>query len=460
MSVVRRSDATAHIPNPDYVAGSRLSAVHETVNIQTNCYINLKDNGIKNTPTPIHEVRKVLLLQGPVGPFFKNLQIQLETNNINTKRITFHAADALFSYRSKTVRFKRCAFEWKQWLRTELKLGKYDCVVLFGSERPAHLIAREVALGIGCPVIALEEGYLRSGFITCELSHNNESQSRFMHWQSSGTINDRSVRPHKSYKNSLGMIALWSAVYYFIREVTQHTGDTELHHRKTSGIIKETISWICHFIRRKIAKYTERNLIKSLFENYEQNYILVPLQVPTDIQMQRHARGWNNERLVSECLRALQNNAGNQSIVFKTHPLDQNSHKLEKMIKIEAKALGVNQAVFIVKSSNLSELTQHSSGMIVINSTSAFSALHHNKPVLVLGDAIYRHSDIVTLGKISDDIRQFVQRRSTKSFANVNKFLIYVKSHSLVAGDFYNLRSQKTTTSNVIMRMNELVKTL
>lgn len=410
------------------------------------------------TILPTHKVKKVLLLQGPVGPFFKNLQTQLEANGIDTKRISFHAADAFFSCRAKTAPYKGHASEWDQQLRAELEFGNYDCVVLFGSERPAHLIANQIAEEAGCPVISLEEGYLRTGFISCELNGNNAKRSSIGRWRPTLEAHKKPTLPLETHKSTLGVLAFWAAVYYFIREIRPHSGDAKLHHRETSGIIKESISWAHHYMRRKFAKYAEHNLIKSLVAERKQPFILVPLQVPSDMQMQKHARGWSNEKLISHCLKSLRNCRKKQVIVFKTHPLDQHSHELVNLVKRQAKALGVLNKVYAIQSGNLSELTQHSSGMIVINSTSAFSALHHDKPLLVLGDAIYRHDEIVTLGNLPGDISTFLQFRAAKPADNVKKFIHFVKSHALVAGDFYRLSTQTITAVNVVERIQELVE--
>ena len=43
--------------------------------------------------------KQVLLLQGPVGPFFDRLHSQLLENQINCTRILFNAGDELFCHK-------------------------------------------------------------------------------------------------------------------------------------------------------------------------------------------------------------------------------------------------------------------------------------------------------------------------------------------------------------------------
>ena len=62
--------------------------------------------------------------------------------------------------------------EWTNWLHQFLAFGDFDTIVLFGSERPAHAIARTIAAEIGIDVISSEEGYVRPGFVTVETGGN------------------------------------------------------------------------------------------------------------------------------------------------------------------------------------------------------------------------------------------------------------------------------------------------
>ena len=119
---------------------------------------------------------KILLLQGPAGPFFRHLQREFEANGYAVKRILFHRADQLFAAADKTTRnynpynhsyrFTGNYSAWKQWLNIELSSNRPDSIVLFGSNRPAHAIARQIAHDLDINVTSLEEGYLRAGYIT------------------------------------------------------------------------------------------------------------------------------------------------------------------------------------------------------------------------------------------------------------------------------------------------------
>jgi capsular polysaccharide export protein len=94
--------------------------------------------------------------------------------------------------------------------------------------------------------------------------------------------------------------------------------------------------------------------------------------------------------------------------------------------------------------------------MVVINSTSAFSALHHGVPLLVLGDAIFRHDAIVTTGESQNDITDFFKTRRTKSPEKVAEFIEAVKSQSLIPGDFYVSAGRKEAIKGIICKLDDM----
>lgn len=49
--------------------------------------------------------QKILLLQGPVGPFFAELQIALDAAGFAVKRVLFNSGDKLFDHGRNSVRF-------------------------------------------------------------------------------------------------------------------------------------------------------------------------------------------------------------------------------------------------------------------------------------------------------------------------------------------------------------------
>jgi capsular polysaccharide export protein len=110
--------------------------------------------------------RRVLLLQGPVGPFFARLARDLRRAGALVWKVNFHAGDQLFYPDGMTWRGPMD--EWPAWLEARLAAWRIDCVLLFGDCRPVHQAARTVCQRRGVPVGVFEEGYLRPDHVTFE----------------------------------------------------------------------------------------------------------------------------------------------------------------------------------------------------------------------------------------------------------------------------------------------------
>lgn len=400
--------------------------------------------------------RRILLLQGPVGPFLKELQEKLREVGYSVKRVLFNFGDSLFSSGQSCVRFTGTLDAWKSWLQFEILQNRPDCIVLFGSSRPAHKMARHLADQFGIQVLSLEEGYLRAGYITAEQGGNNQ-HSPLVAWKHNARMpSDIGKRiESKPMRSSFAVMSLWGATYYLARDLLSRRTDEELFHRPRENVLTLSWRWFAQMQRRATAWITEIPLRRALHRN--PGFILVPLQVSNDSQIQLAARGWTTRRLVNQCLMALAQTNPHQTCVFKLHPLERFNNKITRMIDQRARSLGIDQKNYkILHTGRIGDLTAHSSGMVLINSTSGFSALHHGVPLLVLGDAIYRHEEIATTGKDQKDIVDFFRLRQSKSPEAIAAFFEDVKSQSLLPGDFYVSAGRKEAIRNIVQKLHDI----
>jgi capsular polysaccharide export protein len=401
--------------------------------------------------------QKILLLQGPVGPFFSDLHNALDAAGFGVKRVLFNSGDEFFALGQNNVRFTGILGDWEAWLRLKITQYKPDFIVLFGSNRPAHTVARRVAKLAGIPVMCLEEGYLRSGYVTAELGGNNQ-HSPLIKWKPQGSLRpvEDTVSAVKAARSSFLVMSVWGALYYLAREAFSRASDEELFHRPRERVLPMAWSWCNHMVRQMVARIAEFPILNALRK--KSGYILIPLQVSQDSQVQIASRQWNLVKLVDASLRALAHTELNQLIVFKLHPLERENGAIARLIKQKAKALGVRRARFaVLRTGRIGELSANSGGVIVINSTSAFSALHHKVPLLVMGDAVYRHAELVTIGNDDQDIANFLKLRSTKSEEAIQEFVEAVKAQSLLPGDFYVAAGRKIAAQNIVHKLKQLL---
>lgn len=402
------------------------------------------------------KTRKVLLLQGPVGPFFTELQDALSSTGIAVRRVAFNAGDRFFVSNRNLIRFSGSMDQWKTWLKTEFVKNKPDCVILFGSSRPAHKIARRLADFFGMPVLSLEEGYLRAGFVTAEFGGNNQ-HSPLVTWKPQDQTRANLAKDHvtKQMRSSFLAMSFWGAIYYLARDLVSSKTDEDLFHRPRERVLPLAWSWCAHTLHRAVMRVIEARLRGRLIHN--PGYIIVPLQVASDSQIQKAARGWTTRKLIDACLTALRETHPGQIVVFKLHPLERSNRKINQLIHQRARDLGVSEARFkVTHTGRISDLTRHATGMVVINSTSGFSALHHGVPLLVLGEAVFRHDAIATTGNSQKDITDFFKIRRARSPETVAQFFETIKSQSLLSGDFYLSAGRKEAIKNIIGKLDEI----
>ncbi len=401
--------------------------------------------------------RKIVLLQGPVGPFFAEMYKAFSQQGFSVKRFTFNAGDRLFAKHDNCIRFAGDLSDWEAHFRADIAQNWPEAIILFGANRPIHQVARRVAKEYGVNVISLEEGYLRSGYITCEPGGNNQ-HSPLTNWSRCDqspmfTSADTQLRKPVPGISSFRTQCFWGALYYLSRDTFSGASEENLFHRAKEHPLPLAWSWAAHMARRTAAHATEARAISRLYRNA--GYVLVPLQVSHDSQIQTASRGWNTKKLINACLEAQADSPVKQQIVFKLHPLERNGARLKRHILRQAKQMGFPaQSVQVIAAGQMGKLAANASGMILINSTSAFSALHNGIPILVLGDAIFRHEAVVTTGETRSDIKRFLQARQAKRQDLIDAFIADLKMQSLIPGDFYVATGREIAIAEILEELN------
>ena len=65
--------------------------------------------------------RNVLLLQGPVGPFFTLFARDLETRGFNVFKVNFNGGDSFFYRRKRTIDYRGKLKDWEDFLQRTLE---------------------------------------------------------------------------------------------------------------------------------------------------------------------------------------------------------------------------------------------------------------------------------------------------------------------------------------------------
>lgn len=403
----------------------------------------------------------ILLLQGPVGPFFRILANQLESAGYDTLKVNFNGGDRLFFGGRHSLNFSGSVDAWTDWLRTFIRGRKPEAIILFGDGRPYHRQAMAVAAQAEIPVACLEEGYVRPHFVTLEWGGNNALSP--LRRTPAARPADPDAEPVELVKGNLFRAMTFFAIRYYLAKALGAVffrGSTYHRHR---GILSEAILWTRNFYR-KLRYYPANNQIMlDLIENRESQYFVVALQVHDDQQLLRHGRGWTMERLITESIRSFRRFAApDHHLVIKIHPMDR-GHKSYRSFATElARVAGCRDRVHIVDDGSIGLLIRHSLGLVTVNSTSGLLALNHGKPLLALGDALYNapglagHYDRPGAPPITLDA--FWQKPIAPDQEVVRAFNERMRRESLVNGSFYVGSVIEATARRTIRKFQEQLK--
>ena len=123
-------------------------------------------------------------------------------------------------------------------------------------------------------------------------------------------------------------------------------------------------------------------------QSLPEKFIFIPMQVEDDSQLLLNAT-WirNNESLIAAVFRALENTKQSIPVVIKPHPSE---YRRTDYVQLQRK-----YPRLIFSRAGTIELIKKSSLIITINSTVGFEGLIFQKPVIVLGKALYSEIDMI-----------------------------------------------------------------
>ncbi len=390
--------------------------------------------------------KNVLLLQGPVGPFFNRLRLDLEAQGSQVYKINFCGGDWLF-YQHKAYQFRGDINDWDSFFEDVLEQDAIDVVMLLGDSRLYHRIARKVAKQLSVEVVVFEEGYVRPNYITIE-QHGVNGHSQLPkqpEFYRSLPASDKAIT--FDVKHSFGYSAMWAMIYYAASYLLTPMFSRYMHHRPLS--IFEGLFWVEGYWRKYWFRYKERNMLSVLTTKHAKKFFLAPLQISHDSQVLMHSEYRSVKHFIRNVISSFANNADVKDwLVIKHHPLDRGYHDYTQFIQKLAERYNVADRVKYIHDQHLPTLLAHAKGVVLINSTVGMSALHHQCPVKVCGKAIYDMEGLTYQKSLQSFWRDAPQ--ITVDTELFNKFQRYVIAKTQINGNFYtriNAYQNQTGTS-------------
>ena len=343
----------------------------------------------------------VLLLQGPVGPFFDRLASWLQGHDIRVARVAFQAGDLRDSRVLKPVLFQGDSQAWPEFFDQLVSRLNIDCVVLFGQVRSYHRAALARAKAKGLSVVVLEEGYIRPGYLTMELDGVNGYSTTLQQYVWHASAPGSAIRLDKpaNTDGQFGLMARSAMAHYWAMNAGKKHFPHYQHHKSTC-ISDYCRYWVKSWLKKQLHRWQDERRVSWLADR---TTYLVPLQHDGDSQITHHSRFEENTKFIFEVMRSFSDHAPKGTLlVFKQHPFSRGGPGHSGFIRSLALELGIGHRVLHMVEGHTPTLVKNAAAVIVINSTVGLQALLHRRPLIVLGEAIYSGPGLTFQGELKD----------------------------------------------------------
>lgn len=377
------------------------------------------------------QYRRILLLQGPNGPFFARLRDRLVASGCEVWKINFNGGDDLF-YRGRNVlRFTGAMTALAGFLATIVREKRIDAVVVFGDRRRPHRIAARIARQAGVAFWVFEEGYMRPDYITLEAGGvNARSGLATMCVQQLPAVPKPAACRHLHH--AFARMA-WYSFWYFAGGLAASAGYPRYRHHKPFGI-GELACWIRAGYRKLAYRWHERRQVRHLLSGRARPFFVVALQVYNDSQIRDHSPWRRIGDFIEWVMFSFARHAPPDCmLVIKHHPMDRGHTNYAARIRDCARRLGVDARVHYVHDAHLPTLLQRCEGLVTINSTAGLQALFHGVPVIALGRCFYAKAGVT----FQDNLDRFWSARKQIDVAACQRLRQYVIHASQINSSFY-----------------------
>ena len=314
--------------------------------------------------TALLQSRSVLLLQGPVGPFFDRLTDWLKTKGVPlVNRIAFSGGDLWDCRAQIPLHFKSTLVEWPMYLQYIFNTFNVDCIVLFGQARPHHAKAMVLASLLGIKVVVVEEGYFRPRYLTLELSGVNGYSSTLERYRwSFETSTPPAAPPVSAWEQSVRMG--WYAAVHYAAMSWWHSRFPFYQHHKNTSVVQQTAYWLRSWAKKAMHQRQDTRKLAAMEGG---SYFFVPLQHDLDAQIELHSAFAKNTDFIMQVMQSFAQHAPSHlRLVFKQHPMSRGGKDHGAIVAAKAKELGISDRVVFLSEGKAGLLVRKAQGVVCI----------------------------------------------------------------------------------------------
>ncbi|WP_175882152.1 capsular biosynthesis protein [Burkholderia sp. BCC0044] len=395
--------------------------------------------------------RSFLVLQGTASSFFARLSDALRARGHIVCRINFCGGDWFYDWHGVSVNYSGKSSDLPGWYADFVCREHITDVIMFGDCREIHRHIHPISESRGLRVHVFEEGYVRPHWVTLERYGVNGRS--LMPTDPAEYLRQRDLIPPAQPGQPTGY-NLYERVFH---DITYRVANALLawrfpcyrSHRPRNGVVEYAglaFRALLQGHHRRQAEAVARELLDS-----GRPYYLFPLQLNSDAQIVEHSPFEGIRDAIDYVLRSFARHAPHDAtLLIKNHPLDTGMIEYHRFAMSIAREAGIGDRVRFINSGHLPTLLEHARGVVVVNSTVGLSALHHERPLVALGTAIYNMPGLTWQGKLDD----FWHGGELPDMHLYHAFLDYVMHHTQINGDFYTRTGIEMAVAGAVERLD------
>jgi capsular polysaccharide export protein len=391
----------------------------------------------------------VLLLQGLLGPFFRELGKGLTKRGHTVFKVNFNGGDRLYWRLPKAIDYKGSLAEWPQVFADLLDAHQITDVMLFGDCRDYHTGALAICRARNLRAWVFEEGYVRPDWVTMELGgvNGHSSLPRDPQWYRDAASALPPLPEHQRVPSSFQRRAMQGVLYNTADVLTRWRYPGWTNHRPWHPLV-EGAGWTRKLSNRKPRQQQAAQLIAELGSG-SARYFLFPLQLDSDVQIRLHSRFAGVADALKLAIDSFAAHApDDMRLVVKEHPLDNWVRDWKQEARDVAVRAGVEGRVDYLAWGDIELVAERALGMVTINSTSGTLGLARGLPVIVLGNAIYDMPELTFQGGLDRFWTQCTPP-DPATFAAFRRVLI---DRCLIPGGFFSDEAVAKVVKHAIAR--------
>jgi capsular polysaccharide export protein len=399
------------------------------------------------------EGRRILLLQGPHGPFFHRLGRMLARAGADVARVGFNRGDRAFWPDAATfIPYRGTQEDWPAAFAALIADRRITDIVLYGDTRPIHAQAVRIARDKGVTVHVFEEGYLRPHWVTYERGGSN-GHSRLMtltlrDMQDALAQSDMDLPDAPARWGDMRQHMFWGALYHwFVLTGFWDFRNFRPHRALTVG--QEFLLYVRRILLMPFHRW-ERMIATFRIRHGGFPYHLVLLQLEHDASFQMHSPFRTMTEFLELVIAGFARGAApHHHLVFKAHPLEDGRVAVAGEIRRLAAQAGLTGRVHFVRGGKLAGLLNGARSAVTVNSTAGQQVLWRGLPLKTFGRAVYDKPEFVS----AQPLHEFFAAPTRPDSRAYRDYRHYLLETSQVPGGFYASRGRRELLRQVVDMM-------